>query len=203
MKKIVTFSDTHSISLPHVKWPEGDILVCAGDFTNIGKLGDVYKFNKLLRERNYKDKIFIAGNHDWYFYHQATHASSIVSNGIYLQDRAITIQGIKFYGTPWQPIFNDWAFNADDEVRFRKFERIPDDTEVLITHAPPYGILDKNSEDDRVGDMVLLKRVLNLQKLKVHIFGHIHESPGVFREGGIVFANVSWRPGRLVMELEI
>jgi Icc-related predicted phosphoesterase len=127
-----------------------------------------------------------------------------MTNCRYLQDEAAEIAGLKFWGSPWQPWFHDWAFNLPRGERLaEKWAMVPEDTEILVTHGPPFGIGDHNGWEGHVGCDDLRKRVAQLQNLKLHIFGHIHESPGVFEESGVVFANVSWRPGRRVLEIEI
>jgi len=92
----------------------------------------------------------------------------------------VIIEGVKFYGSPWQPRFFDWAFNLDrgEEIK-KKWDLIPMDTDVLITHGPPYGILDLTHEGEKVGCEELMKAVLRVQP-KIHIFGHIHEAYGEY-----------------------
>ena len=119
---------------------------------------------------------------------------------IYLQDSGIKIDGVNFWGSPVQPRFFNWAFNRDrGEDLDRHWQRIPENTDVLITHGPPYGILDttkmtmKNNPDPNghVGCEDLRRHVLERVKPKVHIFGHIHSAHGVHEEEGITFINAS------------
>ena len=97
---------------------------------------------------------------------------------------------MKFWGSPWQPWFYDWAFNLNrgHDIK-QKWDLIEHDVDVLITHGPPYGILDKTiHEQTHVGCEELKKCVLRL-KPKLHVFGHIHEGYGTYRMGDTVFIN--------------
>jgi Icc-related predicted phosphoesterase len=107
----------------------------------------------------------------------------------YLCDEELIIDGIKFYGTPYQPIFYHWAFNLDEENLKEKWAKIPSDTDVLLTHCPPKGILDSGFGSESL----LLK--INELKLKLHVFGHIHNPYGVtgktINGNNTIFANAS------------
>ena len=193
-KSIVCFSDTHSLE-NNVIFPDGDILICAGDFTNIGKLPDVTKFAKNVGKLPHKYKIIIAGNHDFCFENELTNTSRKIleDNGfIYLKDSEVIIDDIKFYGSPYQPFFCHWAFNILSEYEREKiWDKIPIDTNVLITHSPPYGILDKTLHGDNTGCKPLKNRIDKLKDLKLNIFGHIHEQYGMIREENIRYINCS------------
>ncbi len=187
---LIAISDTHS-KHRFVKVPEGDILIHAGDITNNGNIADVIEFNSFLGTLPHKHKIVIAGNHDFCFERDLEYCRSVLTNCIYLQDEKVTIQGINFYGSPWQPWFYDWAFNLERGPEIRvKWDLIPKDTDVLITHGPPFGYGDMTSRGERTGCEDLLDAVHRI-KPKVHIFGHIHEDPGVFREKNTTFINAS------------
>ncbi len=123
------------------------------------------------------------------------------SSFTYLQDSGCEIDGVKFWGSPWQPEFNDWHFNLSrGEPLARKWRLIPDDTDVLITHGPPHGILDECPEwisgwgrtrgTVHVGCEELAKALERVQP-KVHIFGHIHEGAGVLEQDGRTYINAS------------
>jgi hypothetical protein len=118
---------------------------------------------------------------------------------VYLQDGATTCQGLKIYGTPWQPRFFDWAFNLDEPDLERIWAVIPDDTDVLVTHGPPYGHGDfapRPGGGEHVGSPSLAKRVAELKRLKLMVYGHIHEGRGLYRLGDAVLANVSLLDGQ-------
>ena len=123
--------------------PEGDVLIHSGDMTRIGHSNEIKDFNRWMGEQDYAHKLCIAGNHDMLFEDHPSVARSLITNCTYLQDSSVTIDGVKFYGAPWQPEFFSWAFNVPRGPEIAaKWYQIPDDTNVLITHGPPYGILD-------------------------------------------------------------
>ncbi len=143
----------------------------------------------------HRHKLFIAGNHDFLFERDPAAARALVPPGItYLQDGGIAIDGLKIWGTPWQPTFFDWAFNlARGPEMAAKWALVPDDTDVLVTHGPPAGTLDLIPGDppESVGCEDLAARLPRLTRLKLHVFGHIHEGYGRVSEGGRVFVNAS------------
>lgn len=188
--KLVAISDTHNKHC-ELKVPSGDILIHAGDFSRKGSLEDLADFNQWLGELPHKYKILIAGNHDFCFQNHAKEARSLLTNAIYLEDSCEIIEGIKIYGSPWQPWFFNWAFNLKRGQEIAaKWALIPEDTKVVITHGPPYGILDKTKTGVIVGCEELLKKIEFIQP-KYHIFGHIHEGYGVQIQGKTTFINAS------------
>jgi Icc-related predicted phosphoesterase len=187
---IVAISDTHGFHNA-VDIPEADILVFAGDITMHGELKIVENFNNYLGDLPHSMKIVIAGNHDFCFERDPEASADILTNGIYLQDQAIEIQGIRFYGSPWQPWFYDWAFNLQRGPEIReKWDLIPEDTDVLITHGPPLGHGDRVLQGESVGCQDLLETVERVQP-KIHIFGHIHEGFGITHNENTTFINAS------------
>tara|TARA_R110002073_G_scaffold128374_2_gene274096 strand:- start:242 stop:643 length:402 start_codon:yes stop_codon:yes gene_type:complete len=115
----------------------------------------------------------------------------IMTNCIYLQDESVEIEGLKIYGSPWQPWFFNWAFNlrTPEELK-EKWDKIPEDTDVLVTHGPPLGILDLTMDGLNVGCSELIKAVERI-KPRAHIFGHIHEGYGDTMLDGCIFVNAS------------
>lgn len=110
---------------------------------------------------------------------------------IYLNDSGIEIRGTKFFGSPRSKYYNGWAFNGQPDIN-HDWSNIPDDTNFLITHGPPWGILDySNRTNGSVGDTALLERVYELKNLKVHAFGHLHECPGQRVYDGVTFINAA------------
>lgn len=207
MKTIIAISDTHGLHRT-VEVPDGDILVHAGDFTRHGELATVEDFDDWLGGLPHRDKIVIAGNHDFCFQNDPDTARGLLTNATYLEDSAVTVQGLRFYGSPWQPWFFDWAFNLHRGPEIRaKWDLIPDDTDVLVTHGPPVGHGDRTARGDITG-CEDLRAALRRVKPKVHIFGHIHEGFGRTREDGIDFLNAStcdlaYRPGQPPMIYEL
>lgn len=211
--KIDCVSDTHlTTNLSHL--PGGDILIHAGDALNSGSMYDLIEFKSHLMSiaDRYKHILYTPGNHCCVFEEDremATRCIEEVPGLIVLHDKSITIDGIKFYGTSWQPFFYDWAFNVgewkyheggrlnwtDTDKLAEYYSRIPDDTQVLITHCPPYGIRDAVGDPEksgrRTGSRELLDRVKQLKDLRLHVFGHIHYSHGVEKIGGTTFINAA------------
>jgi Icc-related predicted phosphoesterase len=188
--KIIAISDTHgkhwSLSIP-----SGDVLVHAGDITQRGSIDEVTNFNEFLGTLPHAHKIIIAGNHDFCFERDREESESKLTNCIYLQDQSVIIEGVKFYGSPWQPWFYNWAFNLKRGKELEmKWSKIPLDTNVLITHGPPFGHGDMTLRGSAEGCEELLKAVTIL-KPKVHIFGHIHEDSGPSSNANTVFINAS------------
>lgn len=190
--KIVALSDTHTFER-NIAVPDGDALIHAGDATIAGTPQEVLAFGKWLDAQPHKHKIVIAGNHDWLFQKNPEQARALIQfPGVhYLQDSSIEIEGVRFYGSPWQPRFGDWAFNLDrgDEIK-RKWDLI-EPCDVLITHGPAWGILDyvrPNSQHLGCEELaVAVRRV----KPRLHIFGHIHGGYGEYVASGIHFINAS------------
>lgn len=178
--------------------PQGDILVHAGDFTGRGKQHEVGDFFSWLERQsdNFKHIVFIAGNHDMSFEYKhpwvVNMLKALPRNVHYLEDSEIVLDGIKFYGSPWQPEFFNWAFNLPrGKALAEKWDMIPYDTDVLITHGPPMGVLDYTQRDMwNVGCLHLFDKVQQV-KPKLHVFGHIHEGYGVKEQNGITFVNAS------------
>jgi predicted phosphohydrolase len=176
--RLVCISDTHSRHRDIVV-PDGDVLVHAGDFTKRGREQEIADFNGWLAELPHRHKLVIAGNHDFLFERAPHVARGMLSNATYLEDSGCEIDGVRFWGSPWQPRFFDWAFNLDrGEPLRKKWERIPDRVDVLITHSPPHGVLDRVWDGQHVGCEELVAALARVRP-RVHVFGHIHEAYGV------------------------
>ena len=207
--KLLCISDTHSLhhKIPKEYFVEADMIIHAGDVSNIGSLYEVEDFLDWFDTLDYPHKIFCCGNHDWIFELHPKEVEELLTqypNITYLQDSKVTIEGIKFYGSPQTPYFHNWAFNCarnnQDALTYKKpliteyWNKIPIDIDVLITHGPPYGIGDfvpyRNGE--HVGCRDLLETVsTKLLNLKANIFGHIHYSYGQVNKNNIQFVNAS------------
>jgi Icc-related predicted phosphoesterase len=188
--KFVAISDTHCRHY-NIKLPKGDVLIHAGDVTYRGRQDEVEDFLKWFREQPFRYKVFIAGNHDFYFQKtkKETLEKMIPREVIYLNDSGVELEGIKLWGSPITPFFFDWAFNRLRGATINKhWKLIPPDTDVLITHGPVFGILDTVMNDRHVGCKDLLKKVKEV-KPKVHVCGHIHESYGKIKKNETLFIN--------------
>ncbi len=139
--RIVALSDTHLQQ--NISVADGDVLVFAGDATWTGNIQQISSFNKWFSSFPHKHKIVVAGNHDRLFEENPTLAQSLLDPSItYLQSKAATIDGVRFFGSPYTPEFCNWAFGYDKGLAQVFWGCIPDDTDVLITHGPPKSILD-------------------------------------------------------------
>ncbi len=189
--RIVCLSDTHGLHR-QITVPEGDLVLVAGDMCQYGSPAELDRFADWFRRLPHRYKIVVAGNHDWVFQLDPIGARrSLGPEVIYLEDEARTIERLKFYGSPWQPEFFDWAFNVPRGPELAQiWSRIPDDTDVLVTHGPPHGILDRDLRDSRVGCLDLANRVAQLN-LRLHVFGHIHGAYGTEQRGRTTFVNAS------------
>jgi Icc-related predicted phosphoesterase len=188
--RIVLISDTHGLHAD-LLIPEGDMLIHAGDITMDGTIDEINDFNTWFNSLSHPHKIVIAGNHDFSLQKEARAARKKLTNCHYLFDSFIKCEGLKIYGSPWQPWFHDFAFNLDRGEPLKKmWKMIPIDTDILVTHGPPFEILDAVSADKLVGCKDLLERV-KVVKPKVHIFGHVHQAYGEVEQDGTKFINCS------------
>ncbi len=188
--RMVVISDTHNRHRL-LTIPDGDLLVHCGDITMRGKLKSLRQFNEWLGTLPHRHKIVIAGNHDRCFEDLPERARATITEAHYLQDEALEIGGIKFYGSPWQPEFHSWAFNLPrGEALAQKWAMIPEETDVLITHGPPQGVLDRVSSGEHAG-CEALRAAIERVRPAYHLFGHIHEASGVAERNGTVFVNAS------------
>lgn len=190
--RIVFISDTHE-QHDSLKLPDGDVLIHAGDMTSRGELVQLEGFIHWCSRQNYKHKVFIAGNHDFFLENAPTDMikAMLPSNTHYLCNSSIKIKGINIYGSPVTPYFHNWAFNYHRGEDIRHFwKMIPSRTDILITHGAPYGILDKTVRGDLTGCEDLLAAI-NRIKPKYHLFGHIHEAYGTCQDEHTIFINGS------------
>lgn len=188
--KIVCISDTHG-KHNQTEVPEGDLLIHAGDFSGRGKPKEIRRFNNWLGTLPHRHKVVIAGNHDFLFENEPEKAEALITNAIYLNDSGVTIEGINIWGSPITPWFLDWAFNRARGREIRKYwDLIPANTDILVTHGPPKGILDKTAGGEEVGCEELAQVLTHLCP-KYHIFGHIHEAHGTLEVNGTHYINAS------------
>jgi len=192
--RLIVISDTHGLHNRIEGLPDGDVLVHAGDFMNSGyDATDIWSFNRWLAEQSFESRIVIGGNHDRFFQDSPEDARSLLTNAIYLENSGATINGVSFWGSPYTPEFLNWAFMYPRGAEARKYwDQIPDGLDVLITHGPPFGILDQVTPGgEHLGCAELLKAIEE-KKPKVHIFGHIHGGAGTFDSGATRFINAAY-----------
>ncbi len=179
---ILHLSDTHSKHHELRNLPPADIIIHSGDISFAGSENEVIDFIEWFGALPYKYKIFIAGNHDFCLF-EANIDGLLPENCFYLCNSSVTIQGVKFYGTP---MFMEDLMSDDYDTNMQK---IPSDTNVLITHQPPYSILDFSANINH-GDSNLLEIVLKT-KPKYHLFGHIHGAYGIEKSEHTTFVNAA------------
>jgi Icc-related predicted phosphoesterase len=190
--KVVAISDTHS-KHEQITLPKGDMLIHAGDVSSRGGRVEIETFLNWFSRQNFEHKIFIAGNHDFYFENATIEGINnlIPENVTYLNDSGITINGINIWGSPISPWFYDWAFNRHRGAPIKKhWDLIPTNTNILITHGPVAGIHDKTVSGEHVGCQDLLDAVKAI-KPSYHVCGHIHEAYGQVAKGDTTFINAS------------
>jgi len=193
MPKITFISDTHN-QHHKIKIPESDILIHAGDATGRGSIQEIVSFLSWLSQQPAKHKIYVAGNHDFLFERDFNLSRALLLEHpsiTYLQDSIIEVMGLKIYGSPWTPRFYDWAFNADYDKLIKVWSIIPENIDILITHGPPFEILDRTDEGNNVGCKTLFYEIQNRIKPKYHVMGHIHEGYGIKVVEKTTFINAS------------
>jgi len=227
--KLVFLSDTHN-KHNKLRIPECDILFHCGDWTGMGYKHEVERFAAWLDKQPARYIVVIPGNHEKTFEKCLDSEESSMNwfkdhcpRAHLLIHEAVEIEGIKIFGSPYTPYFFNWAWNAGRTMIeaaqvFKPFigdlwNKIPSDTQILITHGPPYGILDfcpdwvQKDKLVSVGCAELLKRVQQLNKLEIHAFGHIHLKGGNIQEhGGVKFINAaicdeSYNPTNSIIEI--
>lgn len=193
--RLVCISDTHGMHRRIPEIPDGDVLIHAGDSLGQGTLENLADLNDWFGTLPHRYKVVIAGNHDWVFQEAPELARETLTHAIYLEDSGIELEGLQFWGSPWTPQFLDWAFMLERGQALRgKWQLIPKNTDVLITHGPPRGLGDQVTVDFRarnVGCVDLEQRLEQLPNLQAHVFGHIHEGYGQYLRGQARFINAS------------
>lgn len=191
---MVCISDTHT-KLAQIILPEGDLLIHAGDATFRGTIQEISQFNEDLGKIKHLYKhgvIFVPGNHDVLFEKHEYLAKSILTNAKVLIDDWTIIENKLIYGSPWQPEFNNWSFGLPrDSIKLQdRWDNIPDNADIVITHGPVNDILDECVDGFRAGCKLLYKRIVQI-KPELFVSGHIHHSYGMHCFNGTTFINAS------------
>jgi len=190
--KITFISDTHG-KHDQLVLPETDLLIHAGDLSSRGTLPEIQQFLDWFAALPIKHKVFIGGNHDFLLEQSSSMFRSMLTDDyIYLENSSVEIEGIKIWGSPITPWFFDWAFNRERGEEIAKYwDMIPEDTDILVTHGPPFNFGDLTERDQQhVGCADLLAAVQKINP-RYHIFGHIHEAQGIYKTPKTTFINAS------------
>lgn len=198
--KIVAISDVHG------KWntltiPECDLLISAGDYSFRGERHMVVDFHKWLSKQPARHVISVQGNHELWVESNWSEAKQLVLENAprihFIYEGPLEIEGVKIWCCSITPFFCNWAWNRQRGEEIKKhWDRIPDDTQVLVTHGPPKGILDLVGPEgfnynERVGCNDLFNKIQTLKQLRLHIFGHIHGASGEQNFNGVTYLNAS------------
>jgi predicted phosphohydrolase len=207
--RFVVMSDTHnrhgSLSVP-----EGDVLVHTGDFTNHGTLAEVADFARWFGSLPHPVKVIVPGNHDmimdrqyydayWADWSHVKESSdeafeAFAQRGVHvLIDSMIEIRGVRVYGSPHVPTYAPWltAFNVTPDRIAELWRRIPTNVDVLLTHTPPAGRLDREMFGKPVGCTALHAELSGRVRPKFHVFGHVHTDTGAVTVGPTTFVNAA------------
>lgn len=176
--KVVIIADTHGFHEDLVV-PDGDVLVHCGDYSAQGTFRDLVAFNYWLGKQPHKYKVVISGNHDAYAGTiERDVTQEFLQNAIYLENQGAFIEGKTFWGSPFTPVYGHWSFmkRRGDDIS-RVWQMMPEQIDMLVTHGPPQGILDKNANHELCG-CYDLRQAVKRRRVAYHVFGHIHEGYG-------------------------
>jgi Icc-related predicted phosphoesterase len=188
----VAFSDLHGqYSKKLTRWfneHPADILLFAGDL-QLNGYDDGSFFLQWLNSLPYKHRVMIFGNHDGNYDYTMEEAKKYTSIHI-LNNESIIVDGIKIWGSPYSVQFGEWWFMKPDNELYDIYKNIPDDTDIVMTHTPAFGVLDKTIDGINAGSIQLRFRIDELNNLKYHVAAHIHEGYGM-EKGTATFINCS------------
>jgi Calcineurin-like phosphoesterase superfamily domain len=189
--KIIIVSDTHE-NHEELGVLRGDVLIHCGDsgYGFRGTRGSVDRLDAWFGRQAFELILCIGENHDFELQEISQARDPVFRNALYLEDEAVRFKELTFYGTPWVPELSLWAYHLPPNEIREKWERIPQGTDVLITHSPPRGVLDRNRRGKSCGCPELLRRVVEV-KPRLHCFGHVHASAGILDAHGTTFVNAS------------
>lgn len=205
--KITCISDLHGAK-PEL--PGGDLLIVAGDLTACDTVSQWVRFFEWFKKQDYCKKVYIGGNHDNFLAQCISseeyaelfdcYPDGDLEFADYLKDSGTEFQGLKIWGSPWTQSFSGMnphcmAFTEDRESLLEQhFAKIPDDTDILITHSPPFKILDEVETEFNAnfGSISLLTHTRRVNP-KLHVFGHIHENGGKKKKiGKTLYVNAAY-----------
>jgi len=213
--RLVATADLHG-HLPEI--PACDILLIAGDVCPTSSHNRKFQadwlrseFAEWMVETPAEEIVWIGGNHDFVLEDMARQKIDALP-GYYLRDESVKVDGLVIHGAPWSPQFGNWAFMRPDPALSEKWDKIPEDVDILMVHGPFHGqldgvpgyllqyiqddvgkmrptyVVDFDAEPEHVGSVTLRNRLnySNYPSLKLFVCGHIHEGYG---EGGVIGKN--------------
>lgn len=190
--KIWHVSDTHGYH-DLLTIPDGiELMIHSGDASNsrdpYNNEPEMRKFIDWYKGVDVKYKVYVAGNHDTSIEKGLVTKKDFDAAGIiYLENKYVDIEGIKIFGSPHTPQFGNWSF-MKDRVKLERFWRkaIDEPCDIIVTHGPPKGMLDKSYDREgrmeMCGDKSLLNRIIEIQP-KLVCFGHIHNTEDIANAG--------------------
>ena len=189
--KLTIISDTH-LDQETLGVMSGDVLIHCGDMFNLfgGSSDDFERMDEWFGKQQFDLILCTGGNHDVEIERQLKHTPQPFKNAVFLNGERYEHKGVKFYGAPWVSDLSRHAFFMENEDLADAWEKIPNDTDILITHTPPRGVLDKSSRGRVVGCPYLAENIERV-KPRLHCFGHIHHSSGVVKKHGRTYINAS------------
>jgi predicted phosphohydrolase len=190
--RVVAVADTHGFQTDLGRIPDGDLFVHAGDLCRAGTLQELSAAADWIRALPHRHKVVVAGNHERCLEDTPAEARARLGPELqYLQDSGCTIEGLRLWGSPWQPAYNDWAFNRPRGAALaERWALIPEGLDLLITHGPPAGFGDRSGVAGRAG-CAELRAAVERAAPRVHLFGHIHADGGAWRLGPSWLFNVT------------
>lgn len=197
--RLVLIADTHAYH-HELLLPPGDVLIAAGDVTQHGERAELDDFLSWFSAQPHPHKLLIAGNHDHALERLPDVSALLASQGIiWLHERLVVIEEVRFWGASWVQMSADWAFSSPTgHIARERWEKLPEGLDVLITHTPARGMGDRGHGGARYGCAALSERLEALEHPpRLHAFGHVHECGGLWAEGGRVSCNVTtWEAER-------
>ncbi|XP_063692736.1 metallophosphoesterase domain-containing protein 1-like [Bolinopsis microptera] len=203
-KRFVVISDTHNRTSIETDIPDGDVLLHCGDATIRSFKKEFVSFNEWIGALPHPKKIVIAGNHDRFlelrplntFFNVfgASDREELLeefTNYTYIEDESINVHGYTIYGSPWTPVhLGGFQKQRGKSIR-TKWDMIPSNTDILLTHGPPVSVGDLTKHGDYAGCVDLLDQIQNRIKPLFHCFGHIHEGNGVYTDTTTTYINAA------------
>jgi len=189
--KITMISDTHNLHRQFAQL-EGDVLIHCGDMFNLGDTDQscIADIDAWFGEQAFDLVLCIGGNHDHLLRRHTQRLGNPFKNAVYLEDSSYQHEGMTFYGAPWVPGLVSHAYYQSAKGLRDKWAQIPCETDVLITHTPPLGMLDVSSRGMQLGCEYLAGELTRIAP-KLHCFGYIHASTGVVEQGRTTFVNAA------------